>query len=166
MKRSKHNVCIKGELWAFKTEEKMSSWWNDIQSLVKKCRILALYFFPKFPITCCWRPEVCDYIIMRSVLCAMRWTWTLDLYIDVFWYGVIQRGRSPFVRIALPSSLMLWLKVYRQMELAYYPWFVLGHLVAARFNLYQPTDMTDLAQEPLSNFPFHSRFGSNSTIMH
>jgi hypothetical protein len=37
-------------------------------------------------------------------------TWTLDLY-DVFWYGVIQRGRSPFVRIALPFSLILWLKV-------------------------------------------------------
>jgi hypothetical protein len=36
---------------------------------------------------------------------------TQTLYIDVFWYGVIQRGRSPFVRIALPSSLMLWLKV-------------------------------------------------------
>jgi hypothetical protein len=29
-----------------KPEEKMSSWRNDIQSLVKKCRILALYFFP------------------------------------------------------------------------------------------------------------------------
>jgi hypothetical protein len=26
---------------------KLSSWRNDIQSLVKKCRILALYFFPK-----------------------------------------------------------------------------------------------------------------------
>jgi hypothetical protein len=26
-------------------------------------------------------------------------------------HGVVQRGRSPFVRIALPSSLMLWLKV-------------------------------------------------------
>jgi hypothetical protein len=26
---------------------------------------------------------------------------------DVFWYGVIQRGRSPFVRIALPSSLIV-----------------------------------------------------------
>jgi hypothetical protein len=25
----------------------MSSWRNDIQSLVKKCRILALYFFPQ-----------------------------------------------------------------------------------------------------------------------
>jgi hypothetical protein len=36
---------------------------------------------------------------------------TFDLYIDVFWYGVIQHGRSPFVRITLPSSLMLWLKV-------------------------------------------------------
>jgi hypothetical protein len=47
-------------------------------------------------------------------LTGMFWdllTWTLDLYIDVFWYGVIQRGRSPFKRIALPSSLMLWLKV-------------------------------------------------------
>jgi hypothetical protein len=33
-------------------------------------------------------------------------TWTLDLYIDVFWYGVIQRGHSPFIWIALPSSLM------------------------------------------------------------
>jgi hypothetical protein len=31
------SVC-NGELW---------SWWNDIQSLVKRCRILALYFFPK-----------------------------------------------------------------------------------------------------------------------
>jgi hypothetical protein len=30
---------------------------------------------------------------------------------DVFWYGVIQRGRSPLVRIALSSSLMLWLEV-------------------------------------------------------
>jgi hypothetical protein len=59
----------------------------------------------------------------------------LDLNIDVFWCGVVQRGRSPFVRVALPSSLMLWLKVYRQMELAYYPWFVLGHLMAARFNI-------------------------------
>jgi hypothetical protein len=36
-----------GELWAIKTEEKMSSWWNDIQSLVKKCRLLAFHFFPK-----------------------------------------------------------------------------------------------------------------------
>jgi hypothetical protein len=44
MKRSKHNVCIKGELWAFKTEEIMISWRNDIQSLVKKCLIMALYF--------------------------------------------------------------------------------------------------------------------------
>jgi hypothetical protein len=26
--------------------KKMSSWQNDIQSLVKRCRILALYFFP------------------------------------------------------------------------------------------------------------------------
>jgi hypothetical protein len=25
----------------------MSSWRKDIQSLVKKCRILALYFFPE-----------------------------------------------------------------------------------------------------------------------
>jgi hypothetical protein len=25
----------------------MSTWRKDIQSLVKKCRILALYFFPK-----------------------------------------------------------------------------------------------------------------------
>jgi hypothetical protein len=32
-------------------------------------------------------------------------------YIDVFWYGVIQRGRSPFVLIALLSSLLLWLEV-------------------------------------------------------
>jgi hypothetical protein len=64
-------------------------------------------------------------------------TWTLDLYIDVFWYGVIQRGRSPFVRIALPFSLMLWLRVvHRLMELAYYPRFVPGHLVAARYNIY------------------------------
>jgi hypothetical protein len=31
--------------------------------------------------------------------------------IDVFWYGVIQRGCSPCARIAIPSSLMLWLKV-------------------------------------------------------
>jgi hypothetical protein len=31
----------------FHNREKMSSWRNDIQSLVKKCRILALYFFPK-----------------------------------------------------------------------------------------------------------------------
>jgi hypothetical protein len=36
-----------------------------------------------------------------------------------------------FVRIALPSSLMLWLEVVS----VYYSWFVLGHLVAARFNI-------------------------------
>jgi hypothetical protein len=31
-------------------KEKMSSWRNDIQSLVKKCRILALCFYPKYRI--------------------------------------------------------------------------------------------------------------------
>jgi hypothetical protein len=30
----------------------------------------------------------------------------VDLYIDVCWYGVIQRGHSPFVRIALPCIFL------------------------------------------------------------
>jgi hypothetical protein len=30
------------------------------------------------------------------------------------------------------------------MELAYYPWFVLGHLVAARFNIYLQFIVRDL----------------------
>jgi hypothetical protein len=46
---------------------------------------------------------------------------TLDMYIEVFWYGVIQCGRSPFVRIALPSSLMLWLKVVPSDGIGIYP---------------------------------------------
>jgi hypothetical protein len=36
--------------------------------------------------------------------------------------GVIQRGRSPFVRIALPSSLMLWLKVVPSDGIGYCAW--------------------------------------------
>jgi hypothetical protein len=46
-----------GELRAFKPEEKISSWQNDVQSLVKKCRILALLFFPQ----------------VSSVECLTRW---------------------------------------------------------------------------------------------
>jgi hypothetical protein len=36
-----------GELRSLQTGEKNRSSLNDIQSLVKKCQILALYFFPK-----------------------------------------------------------------------------------------------------------------------
>jgi hypothetical protein len=46
-----------GELRAFKPEEKRSSWWNDIQTLVKKCWILALYFFPQVSNMCRVWPE-------------------------------------------------------------------------------------------------------------
>jgi hypothetical protein len=43
-------------------------------------------------------------------------TWVAHGQPYPFWiseslYRVIQRGRSPFVRIELPSSLMLWLEV-------------------------------------------------------
>jgi hypothetical protein len=46
------NTGNNGELCAFKPEVKISSWRNDIQSLVKKCRILALLFFPQVSNRC------------------------------------------------------------------------------------------------------------------
>jgi hypothetical protein len=67
---------------------------------------------------------ICVYIIRPNFtsifkIFALLFDWNvlelinLDIgfVFDVFWYGVIQRGRSPFVRIALPSSLMLRLEV-------------------------------------------------------
>jgi hypothetical protein len=40
------------------------------------------------------------------------------------------------IRTDCVTIFLLWQKWYRQMELAYYPGFVLGHLVAARFNIW------------------------------
>jgi hypothetical protein len=65
---------------------------------------------------------ICVYLIrpnFTSILKIFLFDWNvlgltnLDIgfVFDVFCYGVIQRGRSPFVRIVLPSSLMLWLEV-------------------------------------------------------
>jgi hypothetical protein len=60
-----------GELWVFKPEEKVSSWRNDFQSLVKKCRILALYFFPQLS-NRCRVSEQRGYIV--HVDRCIRWT--------------------------------------------------------------------------------------------
>jgi hypothetical protein len=70
-----------GELWAFKPEEKwVPAWWNDIQSLVKKCRILALYFFPKWRIGVeCLTREAMNGILIHQGLLTCTFTAILDL---------------------------------------------------------------------------------------
>jgi hypothetical protein len=77
------------------------------------CVLLVSSWWPHL---CTIRPNFTSILkdFLHFYLTGMFWdlqTWTLDLYIDVFWYGVNKCGCSPFVRIALPSSLMLWLKV-------------------------------------------------------
>jgi hypothetical protein len=81
----------------------------------------------RIPSGICWRqaslqnttgdtaPKSCVHFL-HFYLTRIFWdlrTWTLDLYIDVFWYGAIQRGRSPFVRIALPSSVAARFNIHR-----------------------------------------------------
>jgi hypothetical protein len=73
------------------------------------------WYHPDYPI-CVQSDLISQYSkdFLHFYLTGMFWdlqTWILDLYIDVFWQRAIQRGHSAFVRIALPSSLMLWQKV-------------------------------------------------------
>jgi hypothetical protein len=67
-----------------------------------------------------WWPHLCtirpNFTSILKMFCTfisiwLECFWTYKLGLDIIWYGVIQHGRSPFVRIALLSSLMLWLKV-------------------------------------------------------
>jgi hypothetical protein len=53
---------------------------------------------------------------------------------------------------------------YLQMELAYYPWFVLGQLVAAQFNIYMPTQINKT--EHLSLYYYFNWWHSSQSFLY
>jgi hypothetical protein len=66
----------------------------------------------------------------KQMFCKMQWIYNAKYSRLSAWAFPICRDG---VTIFLNAVDKRW---YRQMELAYYPWFVLGHLVAALFNIF------------------------------